>query len=423
MAALVGFDERSGSSTYGRILISAPVVATSNLHEWYGVEVIDSAQVTIKAVPAAFLNVAPTTAPTVFDANNATPSNGLSQTILPIAILNDIDGNLRRGNYTVRIYTIAEVTTGIFARTKTDGVFKFCLISKTPQVTITSSCSNRTLRAVDKTNYLGLTSVLRDFSITCVTIVPNVIFQAAATTTDEAQVALSYSNVSYDIKLNIQAQNVQTPVGFTFTQYVSFAYMSQYRVVCNTEICTLISCANTKLSDYAKKTAKNGMLAIAEEQKQSRIIQLIALIGASSECEDIFNQSVEALKLLLGDCKCGCNEDNTPRPLGTQSAIPSVITSVQTAIGGRFVYFFDLSGGSFDFFINPTLLLPNMHYTLRTLNGSTANQLTARPVLPAQIGILHQSMLAPFWKLNEGDSFTFSIVPTGNLDIYQICSM
>jgi hypothetical protein len=423
MSLLVGFDEIAGSTTYGQILISPGVSDITSLHEWYGVEVIDSAGVTIKAVPAAFLNIAPTSAPIIFDSNNATPSNGLNQPILPIAILSDVTGQFRRGSYEIRVYTISEITTGVFQRTKLQGVFKFCLITLNPIVTVFSSCANRMLKAIDGTNYLGLSYIMRDFSITCITPVINHVFPRAATTNNDIQLALTHSNVTYDVKLNIKAQKVITNTSSVFTQYVSLNFATQYTIKCNDNVCDLIKCANTKLKEFEEKLSKNGQLSTANQSKKQRITELVALIGASTECEDLFNESIESLKNIIGDCGCGCGEDNTPRPFSNQSLISSTITNVQTAIGGQFVYFFDVSSGGFDFLINPALLLPNVHYTLRILHGSTGNQLTVKTILPAQIGLLHNTTFQSFIKLNEQASFTFAISSSINSDVYQICSI
>lgn len=295
------FDLRAGETNYGKILVVNSSLSPVGTEKAYvGIE---GPTGTVKAI----------------DPLTADIDLGLSDNSLLVDIPVDSEGEFITGIYTITVQEVHPTYGNLVYNYQ----FDFCPVLGSPALSFVTNCVCAKAVVTDATVYGDGGSVTRTM-----TIIPPTIPGASAPTNIETSSAsytinLTHSNVKYQV--NLEVELTQNPIeGILVLEEISYA--EWFTVVCDYDLCGLISCVNQELSWLDAKAQTAGgykNLPVAQFDRLIGIQKLLFKHNALVTCQDyagvqaVYNE----LKALI-DCSCGCNSNSAvgPQPLSSACA-------------------------------------------------------------------------------------------------------
>lgn len=222
-----------------------------------------------------------------------------------------------KGDYVIKVQDIHPV----FGTRNFTYTFEFCPLLGTPALDVSVNCVCATATFSDKTVYGEGATIARTMTI----IPPTIPGQAApsniVTAASSYTVNLTYTNVKYQVNLEVEL-NSNPITGVTVLEKIS--YSEWFDIVCDYDLCSLITCVNKDLSDLDTKAASAGGYKNLPTDEFDRFLGIMTLLFKHNnlvECQDY--DGVEAvyneLKELI-NCDCECTSTSSDGPQSISSA-------------------------------------------------------------------------------------------------------
>lgn len=254
----------------------------------------------------------PTSTPTVFDVSNFYVG---AQFWSGVDFPTDSTGAYQKGVYTIIAYVKRQATSGgAISMTSETITYDFCPVTNAlspyvAKLVRTLNCSAGKLKLDDLTTYTGWT-----VSSHLLTITPPAITGLSPTTTAlySLQISLTYTNVSYGYSMSangVKEVNV-TPTNFydslfRVAELVTWSTSTSVFVAC-TNLCSVLSCAKTALSELEAKRLATGKLSEADMFTHDKITDRLTLIQMDMICGGAnVDQYLDELSTIIsGVCSC-----------------------------------------------------------------------------------------------------------------------
>lgn len=184
-------------------------------------------------------------------------------------------------------------------------------------ITYKADCHCLKLVISDDTDYSDVTLTDRTFTIdkpsTPTDPSPADVVNTSLTGNLATTITFAYSNVTYNTTLLSKYNYIVAVTGYpsgTVIVYESLSYTESYKVTCDHQLCTILTCINDFFT-AAKATAANvgGIQNLPAEtlDKWMTIQQLMTVYNAADKCNNtvLMESTYNALKAAT-DCNCDC---------------------------------------------------------------------------------------------------------------------
>lgn len=390
MSYLSAFDLRSGEANYGKIKVY------NNDPSPAGTEV---AYVSIEA-PTGFIKT--------MDLLTADIDLGSADNELLVDIPVDSSGDWITGIYTILVQDIHPV----FGTRNFTYEFDFCPVLGNPTINWVTNCACAKAIVTDATVYGEGASVTRTMTIYPPTIPGSATPASISTSASSYTLDLTHSNVKYQVNLEVSV--TQEPIaGVAVLEEISYA--EWFKVVCDYDLCSLITCVNRDLTDLENKAARAGgykNLASADFDRMIQINRLLFKHNNLISCQDwegvqsTYDELVDVI-----ECDCGCTSTTSSGPQtlssacsgsGSSLAISATTPITATLVGSTWQLAFSAS-------YKATLDQLKIHNILSS-NGDLV--VSKSYDAPSDVETVDISIKVNTWTLVDQDAFYTDFVPT-----------
>jgi hypothetical protein len=343
----VEFELREGEANYGKIKVS-----------------------NITAIPAgderAFIEItgpAGAVKDVDFSAQDIDLNAGDNELLLDVPV--DAVGEWLEGTYKVSVWQDTMSNPGNYTLFQYE--FTFCPVAANAAISFVANCICAKITVEDESNY-GSASVSRTMKI----IPPTIPGEAAPATIEVSASShtfdFSWANVKYQVILEATVTTEIIPSVFIYEENSTTGW---YDVVCDYDLCGLISCVTTELNRILNLAqSKGGLqnLPTYEFDAYIKTLRNFLLHNAYIDCGD-YAAAQAMYETIKGDlnCQCGCSPAGTTEPVAVTAACADGAS--EFSFNPIYPIEMNLSGGVWTVNLNATWLAKVNALTRHTISS------------------------------------------------------
>lgn len=318
--------------------------------------------------------------------SSGSPNLSLPNVLLP----NDSNGDILEDTYTLTLFIENTATPGVYQEIVCSEDIKIlkqgldsCVLKGNIKFDIDCNCGKITV--TDTTDYKGSDLLSKEMSFVYPSI-PNVATPADLVNTQiEPTVIVApieYSNVTYTVNLETVYENSYGDCIIVREDLIS---TSSQEVVCDTNLCKLITCISKKHEEIVALAAKKGGYSALPSKMLNDFATLNIYLneykvyvdcGKTEEAYDTFKKIEKLI-----DCDCGCAQGTAKTP---QVIIPLCgVSGAVTSIGGSAPVIVNQVGSGATISLDPAFVA-DVYSALQDISTTTSDFITISSPSPTE---------------------------------------